>query len=147
MYDVLQCCQAALGHFIAVKKKDWEHVKTVIFSLTFDQLAVVVKLIWKTYTHSDSTIKLLKCLIQTVASQVSQFFACMWINRSYMQALLVSLGMAAFWLIINSADFRSVLVLKLADVEVSCDDLFLKTQKIQQITVRMNSVTVAQFFH
>ena len=96
MYDVLQHCQAALDHSIAVKKRDWEHVKTAIFSLTFDQLAVMVKLIWKTYTHSDSTIKLLKCLIQTIASQVSQFFARMRINRSYMQALLVTLGMAAF---------------------------------------------------
>ena len=143
MYDVLQHCQAALDHFIAVKKKDWEHVKTAISSLTFDQLAAVAKLIWETHTHSDSTIKLLKCLIQTVASQVSQFFARMQTNRSYMQALLVCYEMIVFWLIINSADLRSILMLKLADIEVSCDNLFSKTQKIWQITAKMNSVIVA----
>ena len=64
-----------------------------------------------------------------------------------MQALLVCYKMTAFWLIINSADFRSILMLKLTDIEISCDNLFLKMQKIQQITVRMNFVIVTQFFH
>ena len=96
MYDVLQRRQAALGHSIAVKRKDWEHAKAAISSLTFDQLAAAAKFIRKTHTHSDSIIKLLKHLIQTVASQVSQFFAHMQTNRSYIQALLVSLEMTAF---------------------------------------------------
>ena len=126
MYDVLQCCQAALEHSIAVKWKNWKHAKTVIFSLIFDQLAVTAKFIWKIHTHNDLIIKLLKHLIQTVVFQISQFFICMQINKSYMQALLVCYEMTAFWLIINSADFRSILMLKLADIEVSCDDLFLK---------------------
>ena len=147
MYDVLQRRQAALGHSIAVKRKDWEHAKAAISSLTFDQLAAAAKSIRETHTHNDPTIKLLERLIQTVASQVPQSFARMRTNRSYMQALLVCLGMAAFWLTINPADLRSVLVLKLAGVEVSCDDLSSEAQKIRQVTARMNPVAVAQFFH
>ena len=107
----------------------------------------MMKFIWKTHTHKNLIIKLLKYLIQIVAFQISQFFVCMWINKSYMQVLLVYYRMTVFWLIINSVDFRSVLMLKLADIEVSYNNLFLKMQKIWQITVKMNSVIITQFFH
>ena len=92
-------------------------------------------------------IKLLKHLIQIVAFQISQFFVCMWINKLYMQALLVCYRIIVFWLIINSADFRSILILKLADIKVSYDDLSSEIQKIWQITTRMNFMIVAQFYH
>ena len=106
-----------------------------------------MKFIWKTHIYNNLTIKLLKCLIQIVVFQISQFFACMWINKSYMQALLVCYEMTVFWLIINSIDFKSILILKLADIEISCDNLFSKMQKIWQITARMNFVIITQFFH
>ena len=106
-----------------------------------------MKFIWKIHTHNNLTIKLLKCLIQIIVFQISQFFVCMQINKSYMQVLFICYKMTAFWLIINLADLTSVLMLKLTDVEVSCDDLFSKTQKIWQITVRMNFVIIIQFFH
>ena len=64
-----------------------------------------------------------------------------------MQALLVCLRITAFWLIINLANLRSILILKLANIEVSCDNLFLKMQKIQQVIVKINSIAIAQFFH
>ena len=130
MYDVLQHYKVTLEHSITIKWKNWKHAKTVIFLLIFDQLAAAAKFIWKTHTHNDSTIKLLKHLIQIIAFQISQFFAHMWINKSYMQALLVCYKMTAFWLIINSADFKSILMLKLADIEVSYDNLSSKIQKI-----------------
>ncbi len=64
-----------------------------------------------------------------------------------MQALFICLGMAAFWMTINPANLRNPLVLILAGIDVSCDDLSAEARRIRQVTANMNPVAVAQFFH
>ena len=68
-------------------------------------------------------------------------------NRVYMHVMLMSDEMTAYWMIFNSTDLKNLLVLILADIDLSCDDLFLNAWRIWQTTVNMNSVAVAQFFH
>ena len=64
-----------------------------------------------------------------------------------MRACLVSDGMAAVWFTINPADLKNPLVIRLAGIEVSFDDLSPEVQRIWCVTVNMNPVAVAQFFH
>ena len=64
-----------------------------------------------------------------------------------MQALFVSLGMPAFWMTLNPADLKNPLVLILAGVDLSCDDLSAEARRIRRLTANMNPVAVAQFFH
>jgi len=147
IYDVLQRRQAALGNSILVKRKDWESARSGISSLTFNRLAAAAKSVLETNTHNDPIILALERQIQTIASQVPQSFARMRANRTHMRALFVDWGMPAFWLTLNPADLRNPLVLKLAGVEISCDDLSREARRIRRCTANMNPVAVAQFFH
>jgi hypothetical protein len=148
IYDVIQRRQAALGNFIMVKqKKNWQSVQAAISTLTFDRLTAAAKSVLETGSHNDPTIRRLEGLIQTIASQVPQSFGRMRNMRSHMRALFVCLGMPAFWLTINPADLKNPLVLILAGVDLSCNDLTAEAQRIRHITATMNPVAVAQFFH
>jgi hypothetical protein len=62
-------------------------------------------------------------------------------------AITVAENVPAFWLTINPADLRNPLVLKLAGIDISCDDLSTQARRIRQSTANMNPVAVAQFFH
>ena len=147
VYDVLQCCWTALENSIVIKQRDWERACSAISSLTFAQLAAAAKSVLEKKTHDNPTIQLLKDQIQIIVSQISQSFTCMQDLRSHVQALLVSNELMSFWLTFNSTDLRSLLMLKLAGIDISCNDLSLKARRSWQITVTMNSVTVAQFFN
>ena len=130
-----------------VKRKDWESTQAAITTLTFDRLAAAAKSVHETNTHNDPTIRLLEGQIQTIASQVPQSFARAQNMRVHMRALFVSHGVPAFWMTINPADLKNPLVLKLAGVELSSDDLSPEAQRVRQTTANMNPVAVAQFFH
>ena len=77
IYDVQQCCQAALGNSIFIEQKNWDSVQAVISSLIFDQLAAAVKSVLEINFHSDSIIKMLENQIQAIVFKISQSFACM----------------------------------------------------------------------
>lgn len=147
VYDVLQRRQAALGHSFMVKRKDWETVQAAISSLTFDRLAAAAKSILENNSYSDSTIQQLEEQIQSIASQVPQSFARLRNVRNLIRASFVCDAMPAYWLTINPADLRNPLVLILAGIHLSCDELSAEAQRIRRITANMNPVAVAQFFH
>ena len=139
--------QAALGNSIVVKRKDWETARATIDLLTFDQLAAAAKEVQETNKHSDQTIQLLERQIQTIASQVPQSFGRVRSARIHMRACIVSEGMPGIWFIINPADLKNPLVLSLAGVDLSTEDLSLEARMIRQTTATMNPLAVAQFFH
>jgi len=55
--------------------------------------------------------------------------------------------MPAYWMTINPSDLKNPLVLILAGINLSSDDLSTEAQRIRQITANMNPVAIAQFFH
>jgi hypothetical protein len=77
----------------------------------------------ETGTHDNPTIRLLERHIQSIASQVPQSFARMRAARVHMRAIFVSDGMPGYWLTINPADLNSPIVVILAGVALSCDEL------------------------
>jgi helitron helicase-like protein/PIF1-like helicase len=147
LYDVLQRRQAALGNSILVKRKDWETAQAAISSLTFDRLEAAAKSVHETNTHNDPSIRLLERHIQSIAAQVPQSFALMRSARVHMRALFLSHGMAGVWLTINPADLTCPMVLTLAGVTLSSDELTTEARRIRRLTAQMNPVAVAQFFH
>jgi hypothetical protein len=147
LYDVQQRRQAALGNSFVVKRKDWETAQTAISSLTFDRLDAAAKSVLETGTHNDPTIRLLERHIQSIASKVPQSFALMRAARVHMRALFVSHGMPGYWLTINPADLNNPIVIVLAGVSLSCDELSTEARRIRRVTAQMNPVAVAQFFH
>ena len=64
-----------------------------------------------------------------------------------MRACIVSEGMPGIWFTINPADLKNPLVLSLAGIVLSTEDLSPEAQMIRQTTATMNPVAVAQFFH
>jgi hypothetical protein len=122
-----------------VKRKDWETAQAAIASLTFDRLAAATKSIYETNTHNDPTIKLLGRQIQAIASHEKY--------KNAYTSLIVSDAMPGFWLTINPADLKNPLVLMLAGIDLSSDDLSAEARRIRQTTANMNPVAVAQFFH
>lgn len=147
IYDVLRRRHAALGNLIAVKKKNWDKVHAIISSLTFDRLATAARLVLETGAHNNPAVRSLENLVQLIASQVPQSFGRVRNMRTHLRALFIALGMPAFWLTINPADLRCPLVLCLAGIELSLDDLSQEAQRIRRPTATMNPVAVAQFFH
>jgi len=147
LYDVLQRRNAALGNSIVVKRKDWEAAHEAISSLTFNRLEAAAKSVQETGTHNDPTIQQLERQVQSIASHVPQSFALMRAARVHIRALFVSSGMPAFWLTVNPADLNSPIVLILAGVALSCDELATEARRIRRVTALMNPVAVAQFFH
>ena len=67
----------------------------------------------ETGTHDDPTIWLLERHIQSIASQVPQYFARMRATSVHMRAIFVSDGMPGYWLMIKPPI--------LAGVALSCD--------------------------
>jgi Helitron helicase-like domain at N-terminus len=55
--------------------------------------------------------------------------------------------MPGYWLTINPADLNSPIVVILAGVALSCDELRTEGRRIRRVTAQMNPVAVAQFFH
>ena len=130
-----------------VKRKDWETAQEAISSLTFDRLEAAARSVHETGTHNDPTIRLLERHIQSIASQVPQSFALMRAARVQMRAIFISDGMPGYWLTINPADLNSPIVVLLAGVSLSCDELSTEARRIRRITAQMNPVAVAQFFY
>ena len=130
-----------------MKRKDWETAQAAISSLTFDRLEAAARSVQETNTHNDPDIGLLERHIQTIASQVPQSFALMRAARSQMRALFVCRGMAAYWMTVNPTDLNSPIVILLAGVSLSCDELSAEARRIRRVTAQMNPVAVAQFFH
>jgi Helitron helicase-like domain at N-terminus len=122
-------------------------LQAAISSLTFDRLAAAAKSVQETSSHSDPTIRQLERQIQTIASQVPQSFALMRAARVHMRALFVSDGVPGFWMTINPADLSCPMVVTLAGVTLSCDELSTETRRIRRLTAQMIPVAVAQFFH
>ena len=147
MYDVVQRRQAALGNSIVVKRKDWESAQAAISTLTFDRLAAAAKSVQETNSHDDPIITQLENQIQTIASQVPQSFALMRAARVHMRALFVSDGVPGYWMTINPSDLSCPLVITLAGVTLTCDELSTQARRIRRLTAQMNPVAVAQFFH
>jgi hypothetical protein len=147
LYDVLQCRQAALGNSILVKRKDWETAQTAISSLTFDWLETAAKSVHETNSHNDPAIRLLERHIQSIAAQVPQSFALMRTARVHMRALFVGHGMPGVWLTINPADLTCPIVVTLAGITLSSDELSTEARMIRRLTAQMNPVAVAQFCH
>ena len=123
---------------------DWETAQAAISTLTFDRAA---KLVQETGTHDDPTIRLLERHIQSITSQVPQSFTCMRAARVHMRAIFVSDGMPGYSLTVNPADLNSPIIVILAGVALSCDELRTEARKIRRVTAQMNPVAVAQFFH
>jgi hypothetical protein len=147
LYDVQQRRLAALGNSIVVKRKDWETAQAAISLLSFERLEAAAKSVLETNTYNDPTILLLERHIQSIASQVPQSFALMRAARLHMRAMFVSDGMPGYWLTINPADLNSPIVIVLAGVTLSCDELETEARRIRRVTAQMNPVAVAQFFH
>jgi len=130
-----------------VKRKDWDTAQTAISSLTFDRLEAAAKSVHDTNSHHDPAIRLLEHHVQSIASQVPQSFTLMRTARVHMRALFVSHGMAGVWLTINPADLTCPIVVRLAGVTLSSDELSTEARRIRRLTAQMNPVAVAQFFH
>ena len=64
-----------------------------------------------------------------------------------MRAIFVSDGMPGYWLTINPADLNSPIIVILAGVALSCDELRTEARRIRRVPAQMNPVAVAQFFH
>lgn len=117
-----------------MKRKDWETAQEAISSLTFDRLEAAARSVHETGTHNDPTIRLLECHIQSIASQVSQSFALMRAARVQMRAIFIGDGMPGYWLTINPADLNSPIVVVLAGVSLSCDELSIEARRIRRVT-------------
>jgi hypothetical protein len=55
--------------------------------------------------------------------------------------------MPGYWLTINPSDLNNPIVVVLAGVSLSCDELTTEARRIRRVTAQMNPVVVAQFFH
>ena len=127
-----------------VKRKDWETAQEAISSLTFDRLEAAARSVHETGTHNDPTIQLLERHIQSIASQVPQSFALMRAARVQMRAIFISDGMPGYWLTINPADLNSPIVVLLAGVSLSCDELSTEARRIRRVTAQMNPVEIGR---
>jgi len=136
-----------VGNSLLVKRGDYDRVKDIISSLTYQQLAAAATELRETRKTSDPSIGVLRRAIQVVAARVPNSFAKKQDMRLHIRALFVEFGPAAFWLTLNPSDLRDPLVLKLAGITIPNGRLEKTTAALRRKTATMNPSAIAVFFH
>ncbi|OKO97720.1 ATP-dependent DNA helicase PIF1 [Penicillium subrubescens] len=95
----------------------------------------------------DLIIRRLLRNIVTIGMQVPGSFAQKLRLRSEIRGLITWYGMPAFWITINPSDLRNPLVLILAGIEYSGDNLAPANAVIREAAATSNPAAVAEFFH
>ncbi|GLI82177.1 hypothetical protein PoHVEF18_010583 [Penicillium ochrochloron] len=67
--------------------------------------------------------------------------------RSEIRGLITRYGMPAFWITINPSDLRNPIILILAGIEYSRDNLATVNTAVREATTTSNPAAVAEFFH
>ena len=144
LYDVVQRRKACVGNSLLVKRGDYDRIKDIISSLSYQQLAAAASELRETQKTSDPSIGVLRRAIQVVAARVPNSFAKKQDMRLHIR--FVEFGPAAFWLTLNPSDLRDPLVLKLAGVTIPNERLEKTAAAIRRKTATMNPAAIAIFF-
>jgi hypothetical protein len=147
LYDVIQLRKSAMGNAFLIKRQNWQSTINDIDSLTVPQLQDAAKIVATGQRIDDPIIRRLLRNIQPIGMQVPGSFAQKLRMRSEIRGLITRYGMPAFWITINPSDLRNPLVLILAGVEYSGDNLATANAAIREATAVSNPVAVAEFFH
>ncbi|KAJ5364729.1 uncharacterized protein N7496_010442 [Penicillium cataractarum] len=95
----------------------------------------------------DPIIRRLLRNIVAIGMQVPGSFAQKLRLRSEIRGQIIRYGMPAFWITINPSDLRNPLVLILAGIEYSRDNLATVNAAIREATTTSNPTAIAEFFH
>ncbi|OKP09981.1 hypothetical protein PENSUB_4603 [Penicillium subrubescens] len=147
LYDVIQLRKSSLGNTFLIKQQNWQSALDDIASLTVTQLQNAAKTIESGQKIKDPVIRRLLRNIETVGIQVPGSFAQKLRMRSEIRGLIARYGIPAFWITINPSDLRNPLVLILAGVEYSRDNLAAANTAIRKAAATSNPVAVAEFFY
>jgi hypothetical protein len=147
LYDMIQLRRSSMGNTLLIKRQNWQSTMDDIASLTVNQLQEAVKTVTTGQKFRDPIIRRLLRNIETIGMQVAGSFAQKLRMRSEIRGLITRYGMPAFWITINPSDLRNPLVLILAGVEYSGDNLAAASAAIREAAATSNPVAVAEFFH
>lgn len=145
LYDVIQLRKSSMGNAVLVKRQNWQSATDDIASLTVSQLQDAAKAVATGQTIDDPIIGRLLRNIEAIGMQVPGSFAQKLRMRSEIRGLIARYGMPAFWITINPSGLRNPLVLILAGVEYSGNDLATVNATIREATATSNPVAVAKF--
>ncbi|KAF9884384.1 hypothetical protein FE257_001840 [Aspergillus nanangensis] len=133
--------QSALSHhsrrfarhktFMSLLYDNWQSATKDIASLTVSQLQNAAKMVATGQKIEDPIIR--RLLRNTLRSEI--------------RGLITRYGIPAFWITINPSDLRNPLVLILAGVEYSEDNLATANAAICEAAATSNPAAVAEFFH
>lgn len=147
LYDVIQLRKSSIGNAFLIRRQNWRSVTQDITSLTVSQLQNAAKTVATGQKIEDPIIRRLLRNIVTIGMQVPGSFAQKLRLRSEIRGLITRYGMPAFWITINPSDLRNPLVLILAGVEYSGDNLATANAAIREAAATSNPAAVAEFFH
>lgn len=147
LFDVIQLRKSSMGNMFLIKRQNWQTTMNDIASLTVNQLQDAAKTVATGQKIEDPIIRRLLRNIETIGMQVPGSFAQKLRMRAEIRGLILRYGMPAFWITINPSDLRNPLVLILAGVEYSGDNLAAANAAIREAAATSNPVAVAEFFH
>lgn len=147
LYDVIQLRKSSIGNAFLIKRQNWQSATKDITSLTVSQLQNAAKTVATGHKIEDSIIRRLLRNIVAIGMQVPGSFAQKLRLRSEIRGLITRYGMPAFWITINPSDLRNPLVLILAGVEYSGNNLPAANAAIREAAATSNPAAVAEFFH
>jgi hypothetical protein len=136
LYDVLRLRKASLGYKLLAKRRDWNKIQDDLNSLTVARIREAIDQLSNRQPITDSTITALLRNLRSVGTHEPLSFAQKLTMREEMKAVIVRLGMIAWWLTVNPSDLSHPLVLELAGISFSHDRLPRLSNTVRRVVSR-----------
>lgn len=147
LYDAIQLRNSCLGNSLLIKRTQWTSVTRDLNSLNVARLQNAARELAADHVTKDPLVRRLLKNLTAIGVQVPGSFFHKLQMRAEIRGLLVREGMPAFWMTINPSDLQNPLVLVLAGVQLSTDNLSKEISTIRQDVATADPVAVARFFH
>jgi Helitron helicase-like domain at N-terminus/PIF1-like helicase len=147
LYDVLRLRNASLGYKLLAKRRDWNRIQNDLNSLTVARIREAINQLSNRQQITDPTITALLRHLRSIGTHEPLSFAQKLTMRDEMKAVIVRLGMIAWWLTVNPSDLSHPLVLELAGISISHDRLPRLSNAVRRVAATSNPAAVAEFFH
>lgn len=147
LYDAIQLRNSCLGNSLLIKRTQWTSVTRDLNSLNVARLQNAARELAADHVTKDPLVRRLLKSLTAIGVHVPGSFFHKLQMRAEIRGLLVREGMPAFWMTINPSDLQNPLVLVLAGVQLSTDNLSKEISTIRQEVATADPVAVARFFH
>lgn len=147
LYDVIQLRNSCLGNSLLIKRTQWASVTQDLNSLHVARLQNAARELAASHVTKDPLVRRLLKNLTAIGAQVPGSFFQKLQMRAEIRGLIVREGMPAFWLTINPSDLQNPLVLILAGVQLSTDNLSNEIATVRRAVATADPAAVARFFH